>query len=93
MSERSSSDAQISQSSGSTRFVVEQFREACAEAGRLGICLRQEWLRGCRGGACEIAGKRWVFIDLSLSPAEQLQQLTEALAQWRGEAVGRRAAA
>jgi hypothetical protein len=57
---------------------VDLLEEAIELARRLGYKTRQEWLAGC-GGRCEIAGQKWVFIDLSLSPAEQLDQVVEAL--------------
>jgi hypothetical protein len=58
---------------------VELLDEALAAAKRLGYRLRQEWLGGAGGGACEIAGQKWLFIDLSLGPAEQLDTLAAAL--------------
>ena len=57
---------------------VELLEEAIAAARTLGFSIRQEWLDGA-GGACEIAGKRWLFIDLSLTASEQLEQVTEGL--------------
>ena len=58
---------------------IELLEQACAYAERLGYGIRQEILGGCGGGACEVAGKKWIFIDLSLTPHEQLDQLAEAL--------------
>ena len=57
---------------------VELLEEACRVAGTLGYCVRQEWLSG-GGGPCEIKGKRWLFIDLSLPPLEQLDQVLAAV--------------
>lgn len=45
----------------------------------LGYRVRREWLEGQGGGVCEIVGQRWIFLDLSLSPLEQLDQVLEAL--------------
>jgi len=59
---------------------VELIEEAVALARSAGYQIRQEWLEGS-GGACEIAGRRWLFLDLSLSRSEQLEQLVEALQQ------------
>ncbi|MBI1247320.1 hypothetical protein GC197_05675 [bacterium] len=53
--------------------------QAIATAKELGYQIRREWLDGQGGGVCEIAGKRWIFIDLSLSSMEQLDQVLEAL--------------
>jgi hypothetical protein len=58
---------------------VELIEQACALAVELGYEIRQEWLGGIGGGACEFAGKRWIFIDLSLTAVEQLDQVTQAL--------------
>ncbi|MEW4562201.1 hypothetical protein AB1K70_06725 [Bremerella sp. JC770] len=53
--------------------------QAIATAQQLGYQIRREWLDGQGGGVCEIAGKRWIFLDLSLSSMEQLDQVLEAL--------------
>jgi hypothetical protein len=34
---------------------------------------------GATGGECEIAGRKWLFIDLALNPIERLEQVAEAL--------------
>jgi hypothetical protein len=44
-----------------------------------GYTVRQEWLGGVAGGACHFAGRKWIFIDLSLSVVEQLEQVAAAL--------------
>lgn len=44
-----------------------------------GYTVRQEWLGGVGGGACEFAGRKWIFVDLSLSVIEQLDQISSAL--------------
>ncbi len=58
---------------------VELLEHATAAAERLGYRVRQEWLEGCGGGACEIAGQKWIFIDLALHATEQLEQVSDAL--------------
>jgi hypothetical protein len=58
---------------------VELMEQAVAIATELGYGVRQEWLGGVGGGACEIAGRKWIFLDLSLTTSEQLDQLTLAL--------------
>ncbi len=58
---------------------VELLEEALTLAGRLGYKLRQEWLGGSGGGGCEIAGQKWIFIDLALTPTEQFDQVVETL--------------
>jgi hypothetical protein len=53
--------------------------QALCVAEQLGYRTRQEWLGGTGGGACEFAGKKWIFIDLALTAVEQLEQVTKAL--------------
>ena len=58
---------------------VELLEEAIALAVERGFGVRQDWFGGAAGGACEIKGERWVFIDLALHPREQLHQVLDAL--------------
>ena len=58
---------------------VELLDEAVRVAQRLGYGIRHEWLGGSTGGGCEIAGKKWMFVDLALSPLEQLDQIAQSL--------------
>lgn len=58
---------------------VELLEEACGVAESLGYKIRQEWLGGSGGGACEFSGQKWIFIDLALNAIEQLDQVSEAL--------------
>jgi hypothetical protein len=74
---------------------VERLEQLLAQAAARGFVVRQEWLGGRGGGACEIAGQKHLFVDLALNVTEQLAQVAEAL---RGEpaesaAVGQRKAA
>ena len=62
---------------------IELLEECLAAAQRLGYQVRHEWLGGIGGGGCEFAGRRWLFVDLGLSAAEQLEQAATAL---RGDA-------
>jgi hypothetical protein len=58
---------------------VELIQLASQFAESLGYRVRQEWLAGVGGGACQIARQKHIFVDLSLSPVEQLDQLLAAL--------------
>jgi hypothetical protein len=60
---------------------VERLERLLEEAARRGYVVRLEWLGGRGGGACEIAGRKHLFVDLALSTAEQLDQICEALAE------------
>lgn len=58
---------------------VELLDEAIALAVQAGYKVRQDWFGGNAAGACELKGQRWLFLDLSLSPSEQLEQALESL--------------
>ena len=58
---------------------VELFEQLVGVARQLGYQVRHEYLGGVGGGRCEVAGKRWIFVDLALGATEQLDQLVEAL--------------
>ena len=58
---------------------VEMLEQLLAQASARGFVVRQEWLGGRGGGACEIAGKKHLFVDLALNVTEQLAQVAEAL--------------
>jgi hypothetical protein len=60
-------------------YAVELLDEAIQASEQAGYCVRQEWLGGQGGGPCELAGRRYVFVDLALTPAEQLEALLDAL--------------
>ena len=56
--------------------MLERLKELAEGAG---YTVRHEWLGGVGGGACEFAGRKWIFVDLSLSVIEQLDQVAGAL--------------
>ena len=60
---------------------IELLRCSLEVAEALGYGVRQEWLAGAAGGRCEIGGKKWLFVDLSLTACEQLEQVTDALGE------------
>ena len=62
---------------------VDLLDEALAVAEQLGFGVRHEWMGGT-GGACEIAGKPWLFIDLSLTTDEQLDLVIESIKDHQG---------
>ena len=59
--------------------VVDVMAETLRLAKRTGYSIRQEWLGGSGGGGCEINGRKFLFLDLSLGPGEQLDLVLEAL--------------
>ena len=58
---------------------VELLGHALDLAVRLGYTVRQEWLAGSGGGGCELKGRKLLFLDLDLGPADQLEQTLGAL--------------
>jgi hypothetical protein len=58
---------------------IERLERLKEVAERAGYTVRQEWLGGVAGGACHFAGRKWIFIDLSLSVIEQFEQVAAAL--------------
>ena len=58
---------------------VELLEAAISLARSSGFVVRQDWFGGFSAGACEFQGRRWMFIDLALSPREQLEQVAEGL--------------
>jgi len=58
---------------------VDLLERALALAERLGYRVRQEWLGGSGGGACELRGQKWLFIDLAVGPEEHLAMVLDAL--------------
>ncbi len=58
---------------------IEMLEQLTALAGQMGYVIRQEWLGGSGGGACEFGGRRYIFVDLALSALEQLEQVAAAL--------------
>jgi hypothetical protein len=58
---------------------VEILEQALDLAVRLGYTVRQECFAGSGGGACQLKGRKILFVDLDLGPAEQLDQVATAL--------------
>lgn len=58
---------------------AELLDEALTLARQAGYTIREECLGGCRGGACEIRGKKILFLDLDQGPRERLEQVAESL--------------
>jgi hypothetical protein len=58
---------------------VELLEEAIDLAKQWGFAVREEWFGGAPSGECQIKGRRWIFVDLSLAPREQLAQVLDAL--------------
>ncbi|MFO0913271.1 MAG: hypothetical protein U0795_09955 [Pirellulales bacterium] len=48
-------------------------------ARQMGYEVRHEWLGGARGGCCLVGGRRLLFVDVSASVPEQLEQVVDSL--------------
>ncbi len=64
---------------------VELLQQAMALARRSGYQVRQEWMEGYSGGACEIKGRKCLFLDPTSPPADQLEVILDVL--WADERV------
>ena len=74
---------------------VERLENAIAEAVKRGFEVRLEPLGGASGGLCEFGKRRWIFVDMTASVAEQMEQVLSALRsdRVRNEPKGDRKAA
>ena len=61
------------------RGSVELLRQLVEWAKKNGFEVREEWLGGVAAGACRIKGKNVLFMDISLPPAERLEQALQSL--------------
>lgn len=59
---------------------IEQIEQLTDIAQQLGYRIRYDYFGGTGGGVCEFSGNKWLFMDLALTSAEQLDQLQSALA-------------
>jgi hypothetical protein len=62
--------------------VVDLLEEALGVAMNSGFEVRQEWLNENGGGLCRLGQRRMLFVDLSLTAHEQLEQIIESLANY-----------
>lgn len=58
---------------------VEMLEQALDLAVQLGYTVRQECFAGGGGGACQLKGRKFLFIDIDLGPEERLEQVAAAL--------------
>ncbi|HTU26541.1 MAG TPA: hypothetical protein VMF30_14135 [Pirellulales bacterium] len=58
---------------------VELLEEAIELAERSGFHVRAEWLAGRGTGWCVLKGQNCLFLDLSETPREQLDRVTQCL--------------
>ncbi|MEX2138970.1 MAG: hypothetical protein WD894_06890 [Pirellulales bacterium] len=58
---------------------VELLELALQAAAQLGYRIREDAL-GFPGGACQLKGQKWLFVDPTLSSRERLQLVLDALA-------------
>mgnify|MGYP000257832360 CR=1 FL=1 len=55
--------------------------EALNLARQLGFSVRHDYFGGNGGGACQLCGRKVLFVDLALWPDEQLQHVLDVLSQ------------
>ena len=59
--------------------IVHLLAEATDLARQLDYHIREEFLDGAGGGHCTFAGKKWLLLDVTQSPEEQLSDVSDAL--------------
>ena len=59
---------------------IEQIDQLIKIAEQLGYRIRYDYFGGTGGGICEFSGTKWLFLDLAMNSAEQLEQLQIKLA-------------
>lgn len=63
---------------------VELMDRALALAEQMGYEVRHEYLGGSGGGACEVGGRKYLFVDLALNAIEQFDLVIETLNEDNG---------
>jgi len=58
---------------------VEQLEVLLELSKDMGYEVRYETLGGIGGGACEYAGRKCLFVDVTLGPMDQLDSVSQAL--------------
>lgn len=53
--------------------------EATGVASQLGYTVSHDWLDGCSGGNCEVAGEKWILLDFSMNKRDQVRQIVLAI--------------
>ena len=53
--------------------------EALDVARQLQYSVREEYLDGAGGGHCFFSGRKWLLLDITQSPQEQLNDVADAL--------------
>lgn len=60
---------------------VELYESMKKFAESIGYQVREENLGGIGGGACEVAGRKCLFVDIAMSSVDQLDQIVTAVSQ------------
>ncbi|MDG1874646.1 MAG: hypothetical protein P8J27_12095 [Mariniblastus sp.] len=60
---------------------IEQIDQLVCLAEKLGYQVRYDYFGGTGGGVCEFSSKKFLFMDLALTSAEQLDRLQKAFAE------------
>ena len=53
--------------------------EVTGVASDLGYTVSHDWLEGCGGGRCEVAGEKWILLDFNMSKQDQVRQILLAI--------------
>lgn len=60
---------------------VELYERTKRFAETLGYDVREENLGGVGGGACEIAGRKCLFVDITMGAIDQLDQIVTSISK------------
>ncbi len=69
--------------------IVQRLNHRIEQAKVLGFEIRTEWLDGMESTWCELGGTKILFLDLSKSAVEQLDQVEQAIAWSQQQATER----
>lgn len=58
---------------------LDQLESWLETARNLGFQIRYDHFGGSGGGVCEFGGQKWLFMDVAISPIEQLEMLEQAI--------------
>ena len=59
--------------------LIETIEQRIGLAEAAGFQVRFEYFGGAGGGICSYGGKRWMFLDLTLTAQEQLDRINQML--------------
>ena len=62
-----------------TMSIISQLDQSIEVARQQGYDVRFDWFGGTGGGVCQVNGKKVLFIDLAITPIEQLEVVRSSI--------------